>query len=219
MDPQRQVASNLFPNFSPITVNIDVPGKGARVFRILRPDSAQVKVTHDHAKNTFVEAFTTTYTGYYNDARPGVSIEQWLRLKSGLTEWLSATFDEEYREYQEGTKEFIYLCDGENKLVGWLSHGPVDEKGDLYLSQCSLEAESRNQKVSTTAFAEALKSESLLKMFPDVKEFKLIARKINTVAERLYTRAGFTKDDTIKPEVYGETYDDRYVGYRLRLKV
>lgn len=99
-----------------------------------------------------------------------------------------------------------------------LSHSPVSEKGEVYLSQCSLEAGSRNHKVASTAFGKVLRENSIRQLFPEVKEVKLIARKINTIAHSLYTKAGFTMDETIDPAVYGDSYDDRYIGFRLFLE-
>lgn len=220
MEPSGSPLCGTFSSFEPIPFEVNVPEKGNISFIILRPDDERVRATADRAKQAFVEAFETNYTRFYNESKSEVSIEQWLRLKSGVTvrEWLSETFDEEYQEYKAGAKGFIYLCDCQDNLVGWLSHGQVDEKGDLYLSQCSIEAEWRNQKVSTTAFSQVLNNNQLSTLFPEVKEVKLIVRKVNTLAQQLYSRAGFTRDETINPENYGASYDDRYVGYRLPLK-
>lgn len=202
-----------------IPVKVNIPGKEEVTFSIQRPDRERIKVTAEVAKRIFVQAFEKSYTRYYDEAQPGVSIEEWLRIKSDLRGWLGSIFDEEYQECQNGTKGFIHLCDSRNNLVGWLSHSQVDEKGDLYLSQCSLEADWSNKKVSTTAFAEVLNGNHLVTMFPRVKEVKLIVRKINKVAQQLYTRAGFTCDETIRPEDYGSSYDDRYIGFRRRVNL
>lgn len=191
------------------------------VLTAYRPDAEEVKKTSEVAKRIFVEAFTTTYTKYHQSSGSSDSIETWLRLRNSLSleQWLSDTFDEEYEEFLEGQKGFVYLTAPDGHLVGWLSHSPVNAKGELYLSQCSLEADARNQKVATTAFAEALKENHIHELFAGITQVKLIARKINEAAEHLYTRAGFIKDETIDPSVYGDSYDDRYIGYRLELKL
>ncbi len=192
----------------------------AQKLSIVRPDKDTVYKTKDLAKSIFVEAFRTTYTGYHQKSESKLSIEAWLRLKEGytITSWLEATFDGEFEEFEKGEKDFIHLNDESGTLIGWLSHGKVSEIGDVYLSQCSLEAQSRNQRVASTAFQEVLQNKELIQtVLPGAKEFKLIARKINEYADKLYTQAGFTKDETIDPKVYGESYDDRYVGYRKKL--
>lgn len=188
-------------------------------FTVKRPDKETVEKTKNIAKQIFIEAFSTTYTQYYNDSKVEAPIEKWLVLKDGftITTWLDATFEGEYEEYLEGKKDFLHLYDEKETLVGWLSHGPVSDKGEMYLSQCSLEAGHRNSKIATTAFSEVIKDDTIKTIFPGVKEVKLIAREINKFAERLYLTAGFTKDRTIDPKIYGECYNDRYVGYRKTL--
>lgn len=76
-------------------------------------------------------------------------------------------------------------------------------------------ADWRNKKVASTTFAEVIKKNHLHTMFPGVKSVKLIARRINDAAMHLYTGAGFVKGETIDPKVYGESYSDCYLGYRL----
>lgn len=207
-----------FPAFSPI--DIEVPTlDGTLIFRAFRPDEETIKSTQAVAKAIFIEAFTTTYTGYFEKSGDTGTVETWLKLKEGVSiqDWLGATYDSEYQEFQDGTKGFIYLSDPSDKLIGWISHSPVSEEGDVYLSQCSLEADSRHKGVATTCFALLMNKEKLEIMAPGVKEIKLIVRRINAIAQKLYTRAGFTCDETIDPHVYGDSYDSRYVGYRLRL--
>jgi hypothetical protein len=184
-----------------------------------QPNPEEMQRTAPAAKAIFQEAFFTSYTDYHRKSGSTEPVEKWLRLREGvsLEGWLGDVFDEEYKEYLVGDKGFIYLCHPDGHLIGWLSHSQVSEKGDLYLSQCSLEASSRNQKVATTAFAEAFQSDNIRRIFPGVGEVKLIVRKINTVARRLYAHAGFIMDETIDPSIYGDSYDDRYVGYRLPL--
>lgn len=188
-------------------------------FVVVRPDREAVEKTKKIAKEIFIEAFTTTYTGYHKESGDAGSIEVWLGKKEGYTinQWLSDTFDEEYEEYLEGKKFFVHLYDEKEELSGWLSHGPISETGEMYLSQCSLEAESRGQRVASDAFKEALQKETYEKLFPGVKVVKLIAREINKIAEKLYLNAGFTKDVTIDPKIYGEGYGPLYVGYRKTL--
>ena len=183
------------------------------------PDLEEMQKTADLAKAIFIEAFSTTYKQYYLSSGSVEPIEKWLRLREGLTleKWLDNTFDDEFQEYLLGLKSFVYLRDSKNNLIGWLSHSLISEKGDLYLSQCSLEADSRNQKVATAVFVELFKNGCIKALFPEAKEVKLIARKINTIAGHLYLKAGFYKDETIDPSLYGESYDDRYVGYRSAL--
>lgn len=210
--------------FNPFSINVATPEKGAKTYSVQRPNAEQVRATYEVAKQIFVEAFSTTYTTYHKNSGDTGTVAQWLKLserwtqsKDGLKEWLTQTYEDEHKEYLEGKKDFIHLYDNQNKLVGWLSHSPVDEKGDLYLSQCSLEADSRNQRVASTSFTEVLNSDLLHTMFPEAKELKLIARKINTFARNLYEKAHFICDETIDPKVYGDSYDNRYVGYRLPL--
>jgi len=184
---------------------------------LYRPNLEEMERTAPIAKAIFVEAFSTTYTQCHHQSGAKETIESWLRLRPGLTlqSWLSLVFDEEYEEYLNGSKGFIYLCNSKGALVGWLSHSPVSKTGDLYLSQCSLEAASRNHRVATAAFNKVLEENFIKLLFPDVKEIKLIARKINKIAHCLYTKAGFTVDETIDPTVYDDAYDDRYIGFRL----
>jgi ribosomal protein S18 acetylase RimI-like enzyme len=187
---------------------------------VYRPDRSVMRETAEAAKAIFIEAFSTTYGEYHTQSRSVEPIEKWLHLKEGvnINEWLSSTFDEEYREYLAGQKEFLYLCNANRNLIGWLSHTPVSKTGELYLSQCSLEAKSRNHKIATATFAKVLTEGHLKEVFPGVKDVKLIARKINTVASQLYVKAGFIKDETIDPQIYGESYNDRYVGFRMKIK-
>ncbi len=172
------------------------------------------------AKNIFVEAFSTTYTEYYGESGSQEPIEKWLKLKSHFTlaSWLSNVFDDEKEEYLQGLKKFIFVHNQENKLIGWLSYSPLSETGEIYLSQCSLEASSRDQRVATTAFSSVFKEGLYKKLFPGVKEIKLITRKINTRAKKLYLSNGFIMDETIDPSIYGESYDDRYIGFRLLIE-
>lgn len=204
--------------FDPFSIDIQNPKKGLTSFSIKRPSPQEVTATAAVAKDIFVEAFQTSYTHYFNESQAGGTIEQWLKIKSGLKVWLSETFDEEYQDFLSGRKGFIHLIDSNNQLVGWASHSPIDDKGCVYLSQCSLEGEWRNQRVATEAFHEIFHNNQIFNMFPQVKEVKLIVRKINQIAQRLYTRAGFTCDETIKPEIYGEAYDERYVGFRKAIE-
>lgn len=188
-------------------------------FFAYRPNLEEMEKIAPIAKEIFVEAFSTTYRGYYQNSGASVPIEKWLRLKEGFTleTWLCATFDGEYEEYLLGDKEFIFLCSSEGELIGWLSHTRLSENGELYLSQCSLEHGSRNHKVATTVFNEVFKDHYIKNIFPGIKEIKLIARKINTIARGLYIKAGFHEDEMIDPSIYGDSYDDRYIGYRLSL--
>lgn len=187
---------------------------------VYRPDLEEVQETAALTKSIFIEAFSTTYTEYYRNSGADVSIEEWLRLRKGLTleSWLSATFDEEYEESLLGKKIFVYLRDSEENLIGWMAHTPVSDHGDVYLSQSSLEANSRNMKIATTILAKIIKNGQFKELFPGAKELKLIVRKINKIARNLYDKAGFTKDEKIDPKVYGDSYDERYVGYRLSLE-
>lgn len=185
-----------------------------------RPSPEELERTASVAKAIFVEAFATTYTQYHQESGSLESIEKWLRLKEGLTlqSWLVLCFDEEYKEYLVGKKGFLYLCDSKGLLIGWLSHGLVSETGEMYLSQCSLEGSSRHHRVATAAFKKAFEENYIKQLFPDAKEIRLITRKINTIARHLYIKAGFIMDETIDPSVYGDSYDDRYVGFRLSLE-
>lgn len=187
---------------------------------VYRPSLEEIEKTASLAKAIFQEAFATTYREYHQQSGTVEPIETWLRLKDGMTleSWLSQTFDEEYEEYLKGDKGFIYLCTSSGYFIGWLSHSNMNEKGDVYLSQCSFEAGSRHQKIATTVLLKALEQENIKKIFPGVKELKLITRKINAIARHLFTRAGFTMDETINPNVYGDSYDDRYIGYRLMIQ-
>lgn len=205
------------PLLNPLPLEIDpqrFPG-----FTIVRPDLDLVLKTKEIAREIFKEAFTSTYTEYHKQSGSQDSIEAWLKISGGrsVDQWLSETFDEELKEFEQEKKFFIYLVNTEKELLGWLSHSPVSEDGDLYLSQCCLRAEWRRKKVASTAFSRVIKTteELLFRLFPSIKEVKLIARKINLAAHGLYTGAGFTVDPKIDPKVYGGSYDDRYVGYRL----
>lgn len=186
---------------------------------VYRPSSEEIERRAPSAKEIFVEAFSTTYLDYHLQSGSTDPVEKWLRLKEGLTleSWLSLVFDDEYEEYLAGSKGFLFLCDENGVLLGWLSHSPVSETGELYLSQCSLEAGSRNRRVTGTLFEKALQGSGIKQLFPGVKQVKLITRKVNTVARHLYLKAGFTLDEAIDPSVYGDSYDDRYVGLRLSL--
>lgn len=202
---------------SNLLFNVETP-KGNII--IYTPDLDELLETADEAKDIFIEAFSTNYRQYHLDSGSELSVEKWLRLKDGFTlnSWLGATFDNEFEEYLSGYLKFIYVRDHKGTLMGWLTHRLLAENGDLYISQCSLEAGHRNQKVATQIFYEIFKDKDKIKaIFPGIKELKLIARKINKAANRLYVRAGFIVDITIDPAVYGECYDDRYVGYRLPL--
>lgn len=181
-----------------------------------RPNPKEMQQSVGDAKLIFIEAFSTTYTQYHLQSGNSDPIEKWLRLKPGQTlqSWLSRVFDEEYEEYLAGTKNFIYLSDSNGQLIGFLSHSPVSEKGEVYLSLLALAASHRNQKIAT----QLLKADTMKQLFPSAKEFKVITRKINAIAQRLYTHAGFIMDETIDPAVYGDSYDDRYIGFRLTLE-
>lgn len=184
---------------------------------VCRPEKGEIAKIKDVAKSIFLEAFSTTYRGYHQASQSSETIENWLRIKEGISfeDWLNKTFDDEYADYENGKKQFIHLYKDKN-LIGWLSHSPVSETGEIYLSQCSLEASFRGQRVAKTIFQEVLQEQSTLNtILPGVKVIKLIARKINVRAESLYMGVGFTQDLTIDPSQYGESYDERYVGYRL----
>ncbi len=200
---------------------ISIKTKAGKQLSVVRPDKETVTKTKEVAKAIFVEAFTTTYKEYHAKSQAKESIETWLRLKEGFTieSWLQNTFDDEYAQYEQGERHFVHLYDEDSTLVGWLSHSNISDTGEVYLSQCSLEASSRHQQVATSAISCALETESLEKILPGVKEIKLITRKINEYAARLYERAGFTKDTTIDPSIYGDSYDDRYVGYRKKVNL
>ncbi len=187
---------------------------------VSRPSKEHAAKTKEIAKKIFVEAFSTTYTQYHINSKSVDTIEKWLRLRDGFTlnSWLEATFEGDYTEFTEGKKEFVYLTDENENLLGWLTHTPVSKTGEVYLSQCSLEADSRNKKIATTGISEALSKENLEAIFPKVTEIKLITRKINEYARRLYTNAGFHEDLQISPAQYGDDYDDRYVGYRMTIE-
>jgi D-alanyl-D-alanine dipeptidase len=184
---------------------------------ICRPDRAAVERTREIAKKIFVEAFATTYRGYHEKSLSNEPIERWLRLKEGLSleQWLNLTYEGEYVEYQEGKKGFVYLINPDGDLMGWLSHDPVSKEGDVYLSQCALKKELHGRGIAQAAFPFTL--EHIHTMFPGIKSVKLIARKVNERADVLYTRAGFIKDEKIDPKMYGDVYDDRYVGYRMKI--
>ncbi len=204
-------------NSSKIQLEINTP---IGAMTIYPPTLAEIQKTASIAKSIFIEAFTTNYTDYYRQSGVQVPIEQWLKLKPHLTlqSWLNLVFDEEYKECLAGTKAMIYLCNNDGILIGWLSHSPMSEKGEMYLSQCSLASDFRNHRVATTAFEKVFQENYVKKLFPDIKEVKLIVRKINTIAAHLYIKSGFTMDETIDPSIYGESYDDRYVGFRRQIE-
>ncbi len=186
-------------------------------FTVRRPDREAVERTKKLAKDIFIEAFTTTYTEYHKKSGDTRKIQVWLGKPEELTidKWLSDTFDSEYTEYLEGSKFFVHLYDAQENLSGWISHGPISETGEMYLSQCTLNADSRGGKVATTIYKEVLgNKETLEAIFPGIKEVKLIAREMNEAARRLYTGAGFVLDRKVDPKIYGEEYGPLYVGYR-----
>lgn len=203
-------------SFAEMLCEIQTPAGKAIVYR---PSSEEVRKTASVAKAIFTEAFSTTYTEYHRLSGSQEPIHQWLRLKPGLTlqSWLSLVFDEEYEESLAGGKQFLYLCDTQGALIGWLTHTPVSEAGEVYLSQCSLEADHRNLGIASAVFNKAFREKLVTQMFPNVKEIKLIVRKINAIAQHLYLKSGFTMDESIDPAVYGDSYDDRYVGFRWSL--
>ena len=216
MQAAVQIPNAKYPVFNPITTTVSPVNGSQRTFTIERPSEEEVNRTAGVAKEIFVNAFTKKYREYHTAAKTEQSIEEWLRLKTGVVfkDWLETTFDEELQEYRDGKKGMIYLTDEQGRLVAWLSHSAVDEKGDVYLSQCSLEAESQDKKIASTAFAEVINTNNILTLFPGAKKLKLIARKVNTSADHLYIKAGFKRNDTITPSDYGASYDDRYVGYQ-----
>lgn len=216
LEGEQPVEFEMQPSVHSILLEIETP---IGQFFAYRPDLEDMQRMAPIAKEIFVEAFATTYRGYYQNSGVNIPIEKWLRLKEGLTleTWLSNTFDGEYEEYLLGDKGFIFLCTTDGQLVGWLSHSWLSKNGELYLSQCSLEHGSRNQKVASTVFNEVFKDYYIKNIFPGIKEIKLITRKINTIARSLYIKAGFHEDEEIDPGVYGDSYDDRYIGYRLCL--
>ncbi len=182
-----------------------------------RPTREDVDKTREVAKGIFQEAVATTYSIYHQKSQSTDPIETWLKLKEGytLSNWLNDTFDEEYTDYLKDKKEFIYLKASDGHLMGWLSHGPISEKGDVYLSQGCLEAATRGQKIASAVFTTVINYSEIL--FPGANELRLIARKINEVAYNLYTRAGFTVDESMNPEIFGGQYDHRYRAFRLPL--
>lgn len=202
---------------SPVLLEAETPIGKMYVFR---PTAEEVERTSPVAKAIFQEAFSTTYRDYHQKSGSTEPIEKWLRLKEGLTleSWLSNVYDGEYEEYLAGSKEYIYFCHEDGSLIGWMSHGPLSDNGDVYLSQCAFEKSSRHRKAATTVLAIALKKQNITRIFPGVKELKLITRKINKITNHLFVSAGFTMDETIDPSTYGDSYDDRYVGYRLTIE-
>lgn len=206
-------ATPLLNNHAPIKIKV----QSFDALTIYRPDDKTVQATSDVAKRIFLEAFTTTYTEYYRKSNSTGPIETWLKLKDGLSleQWLNDIFDNEINEYKIGKIGFIHLIDSKQNLVGWISHRNVSSEGDLYLSQCSLQAEWRGKKVASSVFSQIIKDNQINKIFQGVKAVKLIARRVNDAAMHLYTGSGFIKDESIDPKVYGDSYNDRYVGYRL----
>lgn len=184
---------------------------------IERPDASVIEKTSEVAKAIFAEAFETTYGEYHAKSGSTEPVETWLRLKEGLSlhQWLCNTYDHEVQEYKEGRKGFLHLCKEGGDLVGFLSHDPVSAEGELYLSQCSLEGSVRRRGLATAVFQKVFQENRVQELFPGAKVVKLITREINEAAKHLYQRAGFTMDRAIEPSVYGECYDDRYVGFRL----
>lgn len=187
---------------------------------LYRPDLMIIEKTREMAKEIFIEAFETTYTTYYVESGTTLSIEEWLRLKDGLKmrDWLSLTFDEEYNECLSGEKGIIYLKTQADPLIAWASHSALSPTGELYLSQCCISERWRGKGIPSSIFFDLMKSPHIIhQMFSGIKEVKVITRKINTAANRLYTGAGLIRDETLDPSVYGDAYDDRYIGYRLIL--
>ncbi len=184
-----------------------------------RPNLEEMQKYAPIAKRLFQEAFSITYREYHRMSHSAETIEKWLHLKEDFTldSWLSNTFDEEYEDYVMGTKKFVFLRDSQGTLIAWLSHSLVSKEGSVYLSQCSLEAGLHRRGIASSAFAEVLKQDLIKEVFPEVKEITLITRKINLAARHLYIKAGFTMDETLDPNIYGSSYDDRYVGYRLKV--
>ena len=142
MQAAVQTSQEKYPFFTPIGFT-GGPFKDQRTATciIKRPTAEEVEKTTEFARSIFVNAFTKKYTEYHANAKTTKSIEEWLVLKEGVKfpDWLNATFDEELKEYWAEKKGMIYLTDGQDRLIAWLSHSAVDEKGDVYLSQCSLE--------------------------------------------------------------------------------
>ncbi len=183
-----------------------------------RPDQVTIEKTREIAREIFIEAFETTYTGYYVESGTTLPIEEWLRLKGGLKmrEWLNLTFDEEYNECLSGEKGIIYLKTEADPLIAWVSHSRLSATGELYLSQCCISERWRRKGIPSSIFFDLIKTPHIIhQMFPGIKEAKLITRKINIAANRLYMKAGLIRDETLDPSVYGDAYDDQYVGYRL----
>lgn len=66
-------------------------------------------------------------------------------------------------------------------------------------------------------FTEIFKDNQTEKPFPGIRELKLIVRKVNKIARHLYERTGFIADETLNPKIYGNSYNERYMGYHLTL--
>lgn len=211
--------NTFYPAPAPFPIHVQVPEKGRVHFFIARPEDKHVIQTRQRMKDCFVTAFSANYTRYHGESKSALPVEEWLRLRKGVTftAWLEETFDEEFAEFKEGTKGFLQLSDEKEQLIGWLSHSAVGRNGDVYLSQCSLDTKWQNQRVATTAFKAMMESQAFRTLFPGVTAFKLIVRKINTIALQLYKSAGFVINEHIDPKVYGSSYDDRYVGCQLTL--
>lgn len=207
---------SIFLHF-PILLEVETPiGKVVAY----EPDSEEMHKSAAFIKSLYIEAFLTTYTKYHRESGSTESIEKWLGLKENLTlaRWLENGFDEEYREYFLGDKKFIFLRNYEGALIAWMSYSPLNEKGAIYLSQCSLEAKYRRQGVASSVFFQGLKQDQIQKIFPGAKEINLVTRKINVAAQHLYTKAGFILDETMDPSIYGSCYGDRYVCYKRSLE-
>lgn len=213
-----QIESRMISVDSFNNVVLEVQTPEGRLFAY-RPDKEEVQRTVSIAKAIFIEAFTTTYQTYHQQSGSNKTIEEWLRLREGLTleSWLSMTFTGEYEEYMQGLKGLFYLSNEDGRLLGWLSYNWNPEKGELYLSQGALQADMRNKFIATSCFSELFHSGNLESIFPGIKDIKLITRKINTAARRLFTKCGFRLDEVIDPSVYGDSYDDRYIGYSLTI--
>lgn len=185
---------------------------------ISRPDKEGLRAVSEIAKNIFIEAIGTTYTQYYQESKSIFSIEKWLQLKEGISfkAWIESVYEGEYNDFLEGKKIFLFLHNANEELIGWATHSPISKNGDLYVSQCCLKSEWRNRKVASQLVSTLLKQKDTISLvFPKMSIIKLITRRINEAANRLYTNSGFTRDEKMDPSIYGDDYDDRYVGFRL----